>query len=183
MPNTVSNKSVTGASAKGILGRLLAHCPLLHADLRADRLQRLRDTIIKDLTTVMDSYDNLATPLHIVIRAYNDFHQKLELEMQGNIEWVDGTGEPLPVDQQSAVIALLLMLGAQIGKALGAHKLESSDEENMVNLIRRHRTKVEEVVNGGLAPPAEKTDLVVITTGSTPTAKLAGEKLQKRMFQ
>lgn len=161
---------------------LLGSGRVLQANCQAENLERMRAKCINECTKVMDSYSNLTAPLDGTINAYNNFHKRLELGLQGNIDWIDETGKPLAIDQQASVNALFSILGQEVAKALGDYKLQEEDENSLIKAIKRHRAKVEEIVSNIADTSGHKQHSVVITMEPTPTAELAGEKLLKRMF-
>ncbi|CAC9895815.1 unnamed protein product [Aureobasidium pullulans] len=101
-------------------------------------------------------YENTAEVTRQITQQYHDFHKKVDCEMEGSLENVAGV--------------------------LKGFRLEESDEDALISLMKRHGAKVKEITQLRAAMGI-KSNAVELPAETTTTAKLAGGVLHRRFFE
>ncbi|THW64600.1 hypothetical protein D6D20_02810 [Aureobasidium pullulans] len=126
-------------------------------------------------------YENTAEVTRQITQQYHDFHKKVDCEMEGKLVWTE-KGREAPVDRQASVAMLLDMLRENVAGVLKGFRLEESDEDALISLMKRHGAKVKEITQLRAAMGI-KSNAVELPAETTTTAKLAGGVLHRRFFE
>ncbi|THV71898.1 hypothetical protein D6D28_04106 [Aureobasidium pullulans] len=143
----------------------------------ADLERAYRDYIF----AVIIFYENTAEVTRQITQQYHDFHKKVDCEMEGKLVWTE-KGREAPVDRQASVAMLLDMLRENVAGVLKGFRLEESDEDALISLMKRHGAKVKEITQLRAATGI-KSNAVELPAETTTTAKLAGGVLHRRFFE
>lgn len=101
--------------------------------------------------------------------------------MEGKLVWTE-KGREAPVDRQASVAMLLDMLRENVAGVLKGFRLEESDEDALISLMKRHGAKVKEITQLRAAMGI-KSNAVELPAETATTAKLAGGVLHRRFFE